>query len=211
MNATKEALLELKALASQATDNLYRRIGLAVQVLADLDWIATEHAGNDLKAQDALQSEFFRDLGGFLSLGELCAMYRALPQERWAALRYNVAAVHVVYRKLAQPESSRPRPSYKAVAEEVKERVRLYEQQATVARQEAVTTKIALDEVKAVAETRTFQVKQLQSDVTRAREIVEQKETEVELLRRKVKQLEAENATLRKRIAQLEASQLAPV
>lgn len=120
MKATKQALSELKKLAASAVDNLYRRIELAVQVLGDLDWIATEHGGSDLMAQDALQSEFFRDLGGFISLGKLCAMYRAVPAGEWKACRYDVAAVEAVYDGLAETEKKEvgKRTAWKAIAEE---------------------------------------------------------------------------------------------
>jgi len=122
MNATKKALLELKQLANKAADTLYRRIELSVQVLGDMDWIAQVHGGSDLKAQDALQSQFFRDLGGFISLGKLCAMFRHVPKSKWNELRYDVAAVEVVYDDAAMNETTQgergKRTAWKALAEE---------------------------------------------------------------------------------------------
>ena len=122
---TKQALMELKKLAATAADNLYRRIELAVNVLADLDWIAQVHGGSDLKAQDALQSEFFRDLGGFISLGKLCAMYRHVPASEWKACRYDVAAVEVTYDDQAATEKRETgkRTAWKAIAEERAEQI----------------------------------------------------------------------------------------
>jgi len=117
---TKQALTELKKLAREAADNLYRRIELAATVLKDLDWIAQIHDGSDLKAQDALESEFFRDLGGYVTLGKLIAMYRSVPKARWAELRYNVQAVEIVYDEQGTPEKREigQRTAWKQIAEE---------------------------------------------------------------------------------------------
>lgn len=119
---SKEALRELKQLAKAAADNLYRRIELATVVLSDLDWIATVHDGSDLKAQDALQSEFFKDLGGYITLGKLCAMYRAVPMKQWKECRYDIAAVEIIYDGQAAGETTKAeqgkRTAWKSLAEE---------------------------------------------------------------------------------------------
>ena len=95
--STKKNIAELKQLVGQVKQNLYRRIELAAAVLADMDWIAFEHGGSDLKAHDALKSEFFPDLGGYLSLGKMIQMYRHVEREEWERLHYDVSAVEVVY------------------------------------------------------------------------------------------------------------------
>lgn len=121
MNATKTCLSELKRLVKDAKANLYRRIELASSVLNDLDWIAKEHGGSELKAHDALQSEFFPDLGGYLSLGKLVQMYRNVNKSQWAECRYDVAAVEVVYdeqRQKTTSEEKGTRTSWKALAAE---------------------------------------------------------------------------------------------
>lgn len=116
---TTQLLAELRTLASQATDNLYRRIGLAAEVMGDLDWIASVHGGSDLKAADALQDEYFRDLGGYVSLGKLLAMYRKITQPQWAEVKYDVAAVEVLYDEQTTETHERgERTSWKKVAEE---------------------------------------------------------------------------------------------
>jgi len=119
MDATKQALAELKTLAKAAADTLYRRIELADQVLGDLDWIAREHGGSDLKAQDALQSEFFAELGDFITFGKLRAMFRDVPKAKWREARYNIAAVEAIYDEQAPTKGGEKgkRTAWKAIAE----------------------------------------------------------------------------------------------
>lgn len=116
---TTQLLAELRTLAGQASENLYRRIELAATVLSDLDWIANIHGGSDLKAQDALQDEYFADLGGYVTLGKLVLMFQKLPRDEWESCRWNVAAIEVLYDAQIRETSERgERTSWKAVAEE---------------------------------------------------------------------------------------------
>jgi len=132
MATTRQALLELKKLAKSAADNLYRRIELSAQVMGDLDWIAAEHGGSDLKAQDALQDQFFKDLGGFVSLGKLIAMFRNVPQETWAELKYDVAAVEVVYDGQAVEKTEKgTKTAWKPIAEERGDKIECLQRQVS--------------------------------------------------------------------------------
>jgi len=124
MNETKKALMELKRLMSEATENVFRRIELADAVLSDLDWIATEHGGSDLKAQDAIQAEFFPDLNGYVSLGKLRAMYHNVPRVEWERCRFDIAAIEAVYDGQAEEQAARgPRTAWKEIAEERQETI----------------------------------------------------------------------------------------
>jgi len=121
MSKTGKCLTELKSLVKAAKDNLYRRIELAAAVLSDLDWIAQVHGGSDLKAQDALQAEFFPDLNGYLSLGKLVAMYRHVEKSRWEEVRYDISAVEVLYddsRSQTTTEEKGQRTAWKAIAKD---------------------------------------------------------------------------------------------
>ena len=117
---TKQALAELKKLAKQAKDTLYRRIALAEQVLSDLDWIAQAHGGSDIKAQDAIEDEFFGELGGDPSLGKLRAMYRQFPKAKWEELRYKIRAIEILYDEQGEPQKRETgkRTAWKEIAEE---------------------------------------------------------------------------------------------
>lgn len=126
MNSTKSCLAELKRLVKVAKANLYRRVELVATVLADMDWIAREHGGSELQAHDSLQSEFFPDLGGYLSLGKLVQMFRSVEKAQWASYGYDVAAVEVIYdeqRRTTTKEEKGARTSWKTLAVERAERI----------------------------------------------------------------------------------------
>jgi len=119
--STTQALAQLRTLAAEASANLYSRIGLAAEVLADLDWIATIFSGSDHKAVDAIQHEYFRDLGGYISLGKLLQMYARIDADGWKECKYDVAAVEVMYDELSSARPDSPpakRTCWKAIAEE---------------------------------------------------------------------------------------------
>jgi len=101
---TTQLLAELKTLAKSAAENLYRRIGLAAEVLKDLDWIATIHGGSDMRAMDALQDEYFSELGGFISLGKLILMQEKIAEEEWKSVKYDVSAVEIMYDEAIRQE-----------------------------------------------------------------------------------------------------------
>lgn len=127
---TPQMLAELKRLADEASDNLYKRIALADQVLDDVEWIAENFGGSDLKAADALASEYFRDLGGFISLGKLRAMYREITADEWKECRYNVAAVETLYDDRTKEEKQPSnRVAWKKLAEERAQRIADLEKQ----------------------------------------------------------------------------------
>lgn len=129
---TRQALLELKKLAKVAGEALYRRVELAEQCLSDLDWIAVEHGGSELKAQDTLQSQFFPDLDGYLSLGKLRAMYRDVPKSKWAEVKYGLAAVEVIYdEQTAEKTEKGTRTSWKKVAEDRADQIDNLQRQVT--------------------------------------------------------------------------------
>jgi hypothetical protein len=116
---TSQLLAELAVLARAAEKNLYQRIGLAAEVLHDLDWIASVHGGSDLQAADALQDEYFRDLGGYVSLGKLILMYSKITAAEWETVKFDVAAVEVLYDDLSREAHEKgERTSWKKVAEE---------------------------------------------------------------------------------------------
>lgn len=126
--ATKQALSQLKKLVKEATNNVYARIRHADTVMQDTQWIEEVHDGSDLKAQDALQSEFFPDLNGYITLGKLRAMYHNVSEEEWKKNRFDIAAVEIVYESQAEsgPKDPRERTSWKKEAEKLADEVERY-------------------------------------------------------------------------------------
>lgn len=120
---TTQLLAELRTLAKEARENLYRRVGLAAQVMADLDWIAAVHGGSDIKAAEALRDEYFHDIGGYITLGKLIQIHAKMPREEWDALRCNIAAIEVEYDRQYGPQpTKRESTHWKPIAEEQEQR-----------------------------------------------------------------------------------------
>ena len=116
----KQILAELKRLATDARDNIYRRAELAALALDNQDWIVREYDGCERKARDALSLEYFPDLDGYVSLGKIVEVWRNFPKARWAEYRYNVAAVVAAYNKehtAIDRHEKGTRTNWKSVAE----------------------------------------------------------------------------------------------
>jgi len=180
MATTRQALLELKRLAASAADNLYRRIELSAQVMSDLDWIAREHGGSDLKAQDTLQDQFFRDLGGFISLGKLIAMFRNVPQETWAELKYDVAAVEVVYDDQAIEKTEKgTKTAWKPIAEERGEKIERLQRQMSQVNELADKQRSEIDVLRAKVEELTRENERLRGRVEELQRLLDRQVVQV--------------------------------
>ena len=103
-NRTSQLLAELKTLANAARDNIYTRISIASQVLADTDWIATVHGGDEIKARDALQHEFFHELGGSYTLGTLIEIFKTFDEPTWKERRYNLQTMRALWEEQREVE-----------------------------------------------------------------------------------------------------------
>lgn len=101
---TKDALKKLGELAEQSGDNAYERTKLAALLLADREWIAAEHGGDDWKAMDTLEVKFFHDLA--VPLTDLILLYQRFPKKEWAANGYNLRKMLT----LAKPAPGQSQP-----------------------------------------------------------------------------------------------------
>lgn len=90
---TKKAFLRLKKLAGEAKANVYERAGLAARVMADADWFVETHGGDTFKAAEAVMSEYFPDLSGWLTLESLIGMHRDIPHAKWESWKHNLAVI----------------------------------------------------------------------------------------------------------------------
>lgn len=131
---TTQKLARLKVLRDDAGANIYERCRLAAEVLADTDWIAAIHGGSLDAAEQAVQDEYFADLGGYVTLGTLTDIYRTFPDEaEWKARKYNLQVMEAEWEEARAEEREvkpRVRPQYKVLAEEAKERAEKAERQA---------------------------------------------------------------------------------
>lgn len=125
--STNQLIAELKTLAGQGKKNIFRRVQLASQILADHDWIASK-GWDEPQAREALQADYFSELGGYVSLGTLLEIYAKFPHESdWEEYNYNIRAMELLWRQNENDanQQSQERTKWKAKAEyldnEVKE------------------------------------------------------------------------------------------
>ena len=132
---TTQKLAELKRLIKAAEANIYRRIELATEVLHDVEWIAATHDGNEDLAIEALESDYFPDLAGFIPLGRLRQLYKAYAKKVWAEYRFNLRAMETLYHRDHETVESenRPRKSYKAEVDDLQGKLKDEERRRIVA------------------------------------------------------------------------------
>ena len=104
-----KALKRLHELHGQAGPNIYERIRLASELLANRQWVESQHTGDEAKAGDWLQEQYFQDIGGLISVYMMRSMYDALPESTWKEYKYNLKALRWEYQertRLADKDSS---------------------------------------------------------------------------------------------------------
>jgi hypothetical protein len=123
---TTALLAELKQLAAEASKNPYRRVVLADTILQDAAWIARHFDGNDNKALDALEDDYFRDIGKIYKLGVLRAVLRRFPTEaEWAEVHYDITALVILWESERPKEKGEPQSRVsRADLEEAEEKLR---------------------------------------------------------------------------------------
>ena len=152
---TKKAFLRLKELSGQAGPHIYERVSIAFKVLDDHDWIIEIHHGDDGLAREAVQDEYFRDLGKLISLDSLLNILREFPtEEEWAEYRYDLGAMKALYDE--RRETTKPR-----------------QQRQTATIQELHEAQDKIEALQRTIRKQRTRIKELESEVTALRQQVE--------------------------------------
>lgn len=92
---TSDRIIILKRLIGEAGRNYYQRVENAVALLDDIQWIEAEYNGDKYKAAESLQSEFFHDIIGALSIWDLLQIFRKFPNEsQWRGHQWNLTYLY---------------------------------------------------------------------------------------------------------------------
>lgn len=157
---TTQLLAELKTLAKDAGANIYRRIQLATEVLRDHEWIAVTCNGNEDQAIKLLESEYFADLHGYVTLGRMRQLLKEFSREaEWQEYNYDLAAMDALYEERHKDDPSTPRQhtNWKAQVAEREEEIQqlnadrrrdreeLKENRQTISRLEADVQKLSIE------------------------------------------------------------------
>lgn len=130
---TTQKLAQLKQLAADAKTNLYQRVKLAVEILADRQYVDSVHGSED-KAMHFLQSEGFPYIEK--TVGQLVAIYNRFPNEDdWDKRNYNLTVMwdEVKAAKKKQGKPTDERVSWKQKYEELEQEYELLRAKYTVA------------------------------------------------------------------------------
>ena len=113
-NVTRRRIVELRQLAELSDQNIYRRVQLASQVLADTAWIADEHHGDEIEARQHINDTCFASLGGYVQLDTLLAIFSMFPlEEQWKDYKYDLRAMELLWEEQRKEESTKPHRSAK--------------------------------------------------------------------------------------------------
>ena len=88
------ALARLKSLSNEAGSNHYERIGLVDRLLNDEQWLKSNWNGDDYKAAEALEENYFQDLSGSMTIFQLLQIFRRFPNLKdWVDRKYNLRSL----------------------------------------------------------------------------------------------------------------------
>ncbi len=132
---TSEKLNRLKILVHEAGNNCYERIKLASEILADQEWVLEAFRGDTFKAADMLETSFFHDLCGMLSIYELMHIYQKFPDKtEWQKHKWNLRVLHDLCKEAVKARGGKPRvhvkqSEFNALKEKYEEAANLLKQE----------------------------------------------------------------------------------
>ena len=107
--------------------NIYERIKLAADCLADPSWLGIRFEGDEGAAREFLQNKYFRALAGWVSIDKLLKIYEAIPYEVWKTYHFDLKAVESIYddeqrgRRVLDDEPKEKRTNWKKLYQEAQE------------------------------------------------------------------------------------------
>jgi hypothetical protein len=120
-------LRQLRRLAAEAYDNIYERLTITTQLLADSAWLAQQHNGQRVAAIQELQTTYFRDVGGYISLSKLLLLFNAFSRQQWESYRFDIRAMELIYDQpllLTEPATAADRATKQRRVAEISYHVR---------------------------------------------------------------------------------------
>jgi peptidoglycan hydrolase CwlO-like protein len=120
--SAEEKQVRLANLSTVAHSNIIERVMLADDLLRDGDWLATQFAGDEEKARDALQDLYFGDLCQLMTLGQLIEVLHTFPDEgEWKKRRYSLKRLWADYKESKKTDKE-PTERKTATVKDVEER-----------------------------------------------------------------------------------------
>lgn len=128
MATSSQKRSELKKLAKQSRENIFRMLQIVDELLEDKEYV--DQFGGEAQLMDHIEVEEFAHFGGNPALSSMLRAFRANPKKStWAEYRYNIRAMI----DLASPEKESgetQRTNWKALAKELQ--LKLEQAEATL-------------------------------------------------------------------------------
>lgn len=102
--STAQKLAQLEQLANEMGERLYARTKLAVEIMADRQWVRDLFKGGQGEAGDHLTERYFADLAGLATYWDLAEVYQAFPDiDDWKLRGFNVMQLSAEAREKLRP------------------------------------------------------------------------------------------------------------
>ncbi len=138
MTTSAKLLAKLAELTDLAGANYYQRISIANELMQDREWIVAECKGDDYHAAAILETKYFHDLSGSMTIWMLLTIFRKYPEESsWKAAKYNLRHL---YSKCKPAPADRAAPVHikKADFQKVEQEAKEYKFEAQKLKKEVV-------------------------------------------------------------------------
>ncbi len=94
---TNEKVVQLRNMLGQAGEMHYKRISLAKQIIEDKIWIQTHFAGDEFRAGEVLEKDYFGDLCGAINFWRLIKIVEEFPKiEDWRKYKFNLTEMSAI-------------------------------------------------------------------------------------------------------------------
>lgn len=97
MNTTNDKLIQLRTMLGQAGEMHYKRIKLAKEIIEDNMWLLSKFNGDEIKAGEVLEEDYFGDLCGAINFWRLLKILEEFPKiEDWKKHNFNLTKMSAI-------------------------------------------------------------------------------------------------------------------
>jgi hypothetical protein len=94
---TNDKVMQLRAMLGQAGEMHFKRIKLAKEIIEDKTWVMTHFAGDEFRAAEVLEKDYFGDLCGAINFWRLIKIVEEFPKlEDWRKYKFNLTEMSAV-------------------------------------------------------------------------------------------------------------------
>ncbi len=93
-STTSDKVSQLRVMMGQAGEMHYKRIKLAKEIIEDKFWVMQNFSGDDFRAAEVLEKEYFGDLCGAINFWRLMRIIEEFPKlDDWRKYKFNLTVM----------------------------------------------------------------------------------------------------------------------